>query len=111
MGLQVNKVTTSADSDISGNIASGLIIDFMSIFPTADGSEVHCNLKNYRNATAKSDGKSTIMVTEIPNMGIVIPLTDADKVVMTAAITLIHTKLKDILEALPGIGVGKISII
>jgi hypothetical protein len=108
MALKINKAVTSLSSAVVGNIPSGAIVKFITIF-AEDGASCRFNLKIYESQAAHDAKKTCISIVEIPQLVYVHALAPADYTTLTPAI--VHTILQGILEAIPSIGAGQTSIV
>lgn len=105
MALQINKVLTTTDG---GTVDSGAIIKFTTIFPEGL-DEMHFNIKVFRNQAAIDSGKADLKPVEITQYGIVVPLTPEQLATLTLATA--QSMLKDVIGAMPEIGVENLEII
>ena len=105
MALQIN-VSLTAKGGLT--IPTGSIVKFVTIFPE-NGTEMHCNLKVYKDASTVATREDIYPKELSGKMGIVKQLSEGDYTSLTPV--MVHTWLKAELEAIAEIGVGNVVII
>ena len=105
MGLQVNVAMTTKDG---GTVATGALVKIGVTFPKI-GNNVVFSWEVYRSQAALDAGKDPIYPTEFLKYLETITFTNQEMIDVTA--TLIHTKVKAIIEAFPGVGADNTTIV
>lgn len=105
MALTIDVALNSKDGGI---ISAGALVKFITIFPE-NGTEVHFNLKVYRDQAAADSGKSPIFPIELEGKYGIVKTLDALEYAALTPVT-IHQMIKDELESIPEIGIGNVTV-
>jgi hypothetical protein len=105
MALSIN---IALNDKTGGTVATGTIVKFETVFPRTGGT-MNFGLFCYKSQADYDAGKAPYVPEEITNFSPSYTLVGGDYDSLTPAV--VHAKLKDILEAMPGIGSGNVSVV
>lgn len=105
MALQIN---IQLNDKTGGVIAAGTYVKFGSNFQP-DGETLNFSIFPYKSKSDYDAGKASYVPLEITNFSPTYIITPEDYTTLTP--TVVHEKLKAILEAMPEIGVGNVTIV
>lgn len=94
MALRINQTIETRDGF---SVPSGTIVRFQTIFPET-GTELHCNMKFYKDESTINNGGKNYFPSNLNNLGYVKELTESEYTGLTTVN--VHVYLKDYLETI-----------